>query len=58
MKAEHWTNHNGVWYRPGDEYETGAPEYNDSPLQPAAVAEPAPEEPLPAKRGRKRKTNE
>ena len=52
MKAEHWVNHNGKWYRPGEEYEVDIP---------AAEPEKAKEEPTqeqPVKRSRKRKTEE
>lgn len=52
VKAEHWVNYNGTWYRPGEEYEV-------EPEQPAQPAGEEPEaEPQPAKRGRKRTTKE
>ena len=52
IKAEHWINHNGTWYKPGQEYETEA--------QPAAMTaepEPAtePEKEQKPRRGRKTK---
>ena len=56
VKADHWVNHNGEWYAPGEEYETGSPVVH--PLEPVVQPEPEPEQPQPAKRTRKRKSDE
>ena len=55
VKAEHWVNHNGVWYRPGEEYEVGV---SQQALQPQSEAEQTKDEIQPVKRGRKRQTKE
>lgn len=55
VKAEHWINHNGTWHRPGEEYETDEADQeasDDVHVQEAPGAE------QPAKRGRRKKTEE
>lgn len=52
VKADHWLKHNGVWYGPGQEYET------EETIAEAPEAEHEAEEQKPAKRTRKRKTED
>ena len=50
VKADHWVNHNGVWYQAGETYDDGRPEIAEH-TEEARDKEP---EPVQTKRTRKK----
>lgn len=56
-KAKHWVNYNGEWHAAGETFEVEAADA-ESMKQYAEIEEETNQQQEPAKRGRKRKTEE